>query len=246
MQVRQRAFLIAEIGINHGGSLGAAKRMVQLAKDAGADMAKFQLYRPAVILGKSSPYFAEASNAQLKKADHVELKAFCESIGIEYGVSLFHVDHILWAEQIGLKRYKVASRSITDMGLLNAINKTKKPVIISTGMAIARDVKKALQWTDECASQTLLYCVSAYPTLLKNMSLSGAQFYEQFVPRVGISSHCPNIAPAIAAVARGASVVEHHVCFSRNDAGCDVPSSLTFEEFHQMSTIIRDLEKMSA
>jgi sialic acid synthase SpsE len=243
--MRQRTFLIAEIGINHGGDINTAKRMISLAKEAGADQAKFQLYRPLFILGKHSPYLAEATKAQFTLKQHAELKGYCDGIGIEYGVTLFHPDHIVWAENIGLKRYKVASRSITDMSLLNAINKTCKPVLISTGQAIDRDVKKALKWLDECVSQTILYCVSVYPTPIEKMSLTGAQFYEHYRLRMGVSSHCPNIAPTVALVARGASVVEHHVCFSRNDGGCDVPSSLTFEEFAQMAKLIRDIEKMS-
>lgn len=243
--MRQRTFLIAEIGINHGGDMNTAKRMISLAKEAGADMAKFQLYRPLLVLGKNSPYLAEAQKAQFSKTQHQELKDYCDQVGIEYGVTLFHTDHVLWAEKIGIKRYKIASRSITDTSLLNAINKTRKPVIISTGMAIDRDVKKALKWLDECSSHAILYCVSQYPTPIEKMSLTGAQFYEHYRLRTGISSHCPNIAPSIAVVSRGASIVEHHVCFSRNDCGCDVPASLTFDEFAQMAKIIRDIEKMA-
>jgi sialic acid synthase SpsE len=237
-----RALLIAEAGINHGGSVARAKAMCASAKEAGADVVKFQHYRPKLILGVRHPAYAEASKAQLSVAEHAEIKAFCDEIDIEYCCSLFHPDDVPKWEDMGVKRYKVASRVAGDTNLLSAINRTKKPVIISVGMSTKKQIERALDWTDSC-NQTLLHCICKYPADLRDFWPGDMdRLKEVWKVKVGLSSHCPSIAPSVLFAARGATVIEQHVCDSRTETGCDIPASITFDEFKQMSTLIRAME----
>ncbi len=240
--MRQRALLIAEIGINHGGVVSVAKEMASMALEAGADIAKFQMYRPAIIIGKDHPAYAEASKAQLSKSEHAEVKAYCDKIGIEYCVSLFHANDVAWAETVGVRRYKVASRSVNDYSLLNTINQTEKPVIMSWGGSSKQVVRKAIGFLDKCETTTLLYCVRQYPTDIKNMRPVEMFAHGDLSDFVGMSSHCPLIAPSLLAAGLGAKVIEHHVCVSRSETGVDISSSLDFEEFYQMAKLIRGME----
>ncbi len=237
-----RALLIAEIGLAHGGSVNRAKAMAASAKEAGADIAKFQHYKPKLILGVRHPAYAEATKAQMSVSEHAEIKAFCDGIDIEYCCSLFHPDDVEKFEDMGVKRYKVASRVAGDTNLLSAINRTKKPVIISVGMSTKKQIERALDWTDSC-TQTLLHCICKYPADLRDFWPGDMdRLKEVWKVKVGLSSHCPNIAPSVLFAARGASVIEQHVCDSRQDVGCDIPSSITFDEFRQMASLIRSME----
>lgn len=243
-----KTFVIAECGINHGGDLNVAMKMVVKAADAGADMAKFQSYRPKEVLGVDSPYLAEADRCQFNMDELILLDEHCDSMGIEFGCSFFHADQIKDAEKyLGLKRYKVASRAALNHDFLAAINKTGKPVIMSCGLLPDGDsIQGALSHLADCPI-TLLHCVCDYPTSLDNVDLDRMNRISR-APlgryEVGFSSHCPEMAPTIAAVARGAVVTENHVKLDDPMKGCDMSSSMPFSEFRQMVRIIRDMERL--
>lgn len=240
----RRVFVIAEIGINHGGDLMRAIEMVLKAKTAGADMAKFQTYDPNQLLGPQSPFFREACRAQLPLDEHAHLKQVCERNGIEWGISLFHAQDVGWTERLGMKRYKVASRAALDKNLLREINRTEKPVILSTGLLeTPRAIGEAMEQLRDC-ELSLLYCRCNYPTRPEDVDLTAMQALGQHARRIGFSSHCPSPYPTLAAVAKGALVTENHVTLSRARPGCDMSSSLEFEEFGEMVKAIRLMETM--
>lgn len=236
--------IIAEIGINHAGDVKKAKAMVVAAKAAGADIAKFQHYNPEKILGKNSPYLKEASECQLTRFDHQDIANFCRTIGIEWGMSVFHAEDLLWMEQSEIKRYKISSRSMLDRDLLREVNKIGKPIIMSTGMSESiSDVGKAVALLADC-DVTLLYCVCRYPARVGDCNFKFMQELKSLASNVGFSSHCPNIVPTLFAVANGATTVENHVTMSKTQRGCDISSSLDFTEFSLMVDQIRTMERL--
>lgn len=235
--------VIAEIGINHQGNLELAKRMIEESHRWGADIAKFQMYDPEKVLGRDSPHLAEAKQAQFDKKQHLDLKKYCDKIGIEYGCSVFHPEDVKFFEDIGLARYKIASRSAKDLPLLESVAETEKPVLMSCGMASPSDIINAKNILSS-SDLSLLYCVCNYPTDLKDLNLGRMVLLGGHMKDVGFSSHCPSIAPTLTAVAYGATVVENHVVFDRTQKGCDVASSLTFRQFGQMVPLIREMELM--
>jgi sialic acid synthase SpsE len=216
--------LIAELGINHDGDFEKAKRMVIAAKDAGVTIVKFQHYDPFKLLGPLSPYLTYATQCQFSKEQHEELKRFCDSAGMEYLVSVFDIADIPWADTL-CKRHKVASRMNRDQAFISALLKTDKPVIIST----QNYDPVRLYGAD------YMYCITEYPTKLERMANLPCS------ERLGLSSHCPSIAPSLKAVAQGSKLIEHHITFSREDAGCDHSSSITFDELKQLNRFANEL-----
>lgn len=246
---KKNTLIIAEIGLNWFGDIDLAKELISLAKKAGADIAKFQLYRPRELLGENSPYLKDAELGVPSKDQARELKKWADQENIEWCASVFHPDLIEFTEELGVKRYKVASRSIGDLPLLKAINETKKPVILSRNMSWDDNDYNAIRILRDCPDVSVMYCVSDYPTSLDSVSLGYmGTIYDRISGirsvKTGFSSHCPYIEPTIAAVALGASVVENHIVKNREVVGCDVSSSLTIEEYTNMVRMIRNMEKM--
>lgn len=242
MSNTNRTLIIAEAGISHQGYLDDALGLVAAAKLGGADIVKFQSYDPSKILGKDSPYFDEASRAQLSQDDHVEVKKYCESIGIEYGLSIFHREQIEWTEKIGLRRYKIASRAARDKGLLQDIAGTRKPIIMSTGMLQPHEIRDALDLFIGEVPVTLMYCICDYPTPAEKIDFKEMRALSRFGVDIGFSCHCPSKYVPAAAVACGARAVEMHIK-PQHYNGCDASSSLDIREFVESVEIIRQIER---
>lgn len=234
--------VISEIGINHKGQMDLARLLITISKAAGADIAKFQWYRPEEIFGKDSPHFAEAKKCQFSENQHIELKETCEKAGIEWCVSIFHDDQVPFCEEQGMKRYKIASRAALNDKLLMAVATTGKPVILSTGLCNAERLGAILSIFGQDYPLTLLYCVCDYPTKPEKINFDKMTLLRNYVSTVGFSSHCPMIAPTLAAVAKGAKVTENHLVISKSQEGCDVSSSLDIESLSRMIGLIRELE----
>lgn len=212
--------LIAELGLNHNGSFNTAVSMINAAAQAGADIAKFQLYDPAKLLGVDSPYFSYASSCQFTKAQLETLALHCDRAGIEFLVSVFDINDISWAETL-CKRMKVASRMNLDEKFIARCAASGKEVIVS------------LPYGTKGGDKTYMYCVTNYPTALEDISL------KEIAKADGVSSHCPSIVPLLAAYDLGCKVVEAHVTFSRLLPGCDQSSSLNFKELETLCKQIK-------
>lgn len=238
--------IIAEAGINHQGDMELAKQMIVLSRMAGADVWKTQWYDPLEILGRDNPNIEEAKKAQFTPEQHKELKEYCDWAGIEWAVSVFHPEHVAVIEAIGQKFYKVASRAALNERLLLEIAKTGKPVVLSTGL-LGEGLKQKLCRIRNIFRNnilTLLYCVCDYPTRFKDILLGRMIMLNGFSDAVGFSSHCPNITPSLAAVAYGAEVIENHVVVDKLQVGCDVSSSITFEQLTDMCGYIDEMEQL--
>lgn len=217
--------IICELGINHDGSYEKALHMIDEAALAGVKIVKFQHYDALKLLGKDSPYLAYASKCQFTKEQHEMLKAYCDLVGMEYLVSVFDAADILWADRL-CKRHKVASRMNQNEAFIHELLETGKEVIVSTQLIRPEPMQRV----------RYMYCITKYPTPEKEL---------QNLPcnkHLGLSSHCPSIKPTLDAIGQGATVVEHHVTFRRDDAGCDHSSSITFDELKQLNRIVNIIE----
>lgn len=221
--------IIAELGINHNGDFEKALKMILAAKGAGVKIVKFQHYDALKLLGADSPYLAYASKCQFTKEQHEQLKQFCDSVGMEYLVSVFDIADIPWADKL-CKRHKVASRMDRNIDFVNALIDTNKEIIIS----LQNDIR-TYDWKPG-GNTRFMYCITKYPTLPNEME--NLPCNEQ----LGLSSHCPDIQPTLRAIAQGANIVEHHVTFSREDEGCDHSSSLTFQELRQLQRFANEMQ----
>ena len=212
--------IIAEIGQNHNGDMALAARLIRLARDNGADAAKFQLYDARALFPKEgNPWYEYNLKTELSR-DNVEFLAEeCAKAGIEFMASVFDVERIAWLEAVGVKRYKIASRSIKDGALIEALKRTGKPIIASLGMwdgAGFPDIEHVvpLQY---------LYCVSKYPTAFSDLRLLEVDFDKY----AGFSDHTLGVTAAMAAFARGAGLLEKHLTADKGMYGPDHACSMT-------------------
>jgi len=250
-------FIIAEIGPNHNGDPAVAKKMVEKLAGVGVDAIKFQLSDPEKALSRDAikaSYQIKNDNAedvmeaakkrQLSRRSHLELKALCDNLSVEYLCTAFDIESLEFLDrEIGVSRFKVGSGDLLTVDLAEYISHSEKPVIVSTGMATVEEMKKGLFLYNPDAvleKVTLLHCVSSYPAPydlvnLRWMSEMGVQFR---VP-VGYSDHTLGNEASIAAVALGATVIEKHVTLDKSLPGPDHKASSTIEEFASLVNSIR-------
>jgi len=219
--------IIAEIGQNHNGDIDLALELIHKAKECGADAAKFQLYdAKALFPQENNEWYNYNLKTEISWNQLSVLAAGCKSVDIEMLVSVFDPERVHWAEGAGVMRYKIASRSIHDTELLRAVVLTGKPMIVSLGMwdghkfPIIEGAKKL----------DFLYCVSKYPTSLSDVRLANVDFNAYS----GFSDHSTGITAALAALARGARILEKHFTLDKNMYGPDHSCSMTPDELRRI------------
>lgn len=231
-------YIIAEIGVNHGGSPDRARELVSAAKDAGADAVKFQCFEAGRLLSRDARLAAYQRSAGASDAfdmlhklelslDALEsLAKFARSIELDPIVTIFSLEHVAPACRIDWAALKVASPDIVNRPLLDALKTAEKPMILSTGAASAEEVEQAVSWMGR-ASFALMHCVSAYPTPDDAAHLGGIRALRDLadVP-VGYSDHTTAEDAGALAVAAGATLLEKHLTYDRNAAGPDHAMSL--------------------
>ncbi|TSC59241.1 MAG: N-acetylneuraminate synthase [Candidatus Peregrinibacteria bacterium Greene0416_19] len=250
-----RVLIIAEIGSVHDGSFGNAKRLIELAKDVGADAVKFQTHIADAETTKdapSSPYFKDESRYEYFRRTGFmleqwkKLKEHADGTGIEFLSSPFSEEAVDLLEKVGVARYKVPSGEVTNLPLLEKIAATGKPVILSSGMSSWEELDRAVETIRRGGNDlTVLQCTSEYPCPPEQVGLNLlAEMRERYQCPVGLSDHTMTLAAPIAAVTLGASVIEKHLTFSRHMYGSDAKHSLEPAEFRQMCEVIRAAEAM--
>ena len=232
--------IIAEIGINHNGSIHLAHELIRQAREAGADVAKFQFYDPYKIFGPEGSYpnaeaLAQALTVQFGFDEARELSRLCEQEGIEFMASVFDLERFGWVEALGVRRHKIASRAVENAPLCKAILDTGKDAFVSLGF-----------WTQPgvpftSANAHYLHCVPKYPCSLQDVALP-----KHFAgkPYVGFSDHTIGIEAALVAVARGARVIEKHFTLNKGLAGPDHICSATPKELADLCTLARRMERV--
>ena len=217
--------IIAEIGQNHNGDLELACELIKKAKICGADVAKFQLYDAKNLFPKEGNEWYEYNcKTELSFEDVEMLDRVCKEEGIEFMASVFDIKRISWLEDLNVKRYKIASRSIHEEHLINAVIETGKQVLISLGMW------KQESFPSYSGNISYLYCISKYPTPLNELDFSKIDFSSY----AGFSDHTEGVVAPITALARGAKIIEKHFTIDKTMHGPDHSGSMTPEELTEI------------
>jgi len=247
-------YVIAEIGSNHNRDKKIAKELIDKATEAGADAVKFQTFKAEKLYSKRTPKFSKddvkpfdlIKSIELPREWHQELMNYANEKNVHFISSPFDYEAVDELDKIGVPAFKVASFEITDLDLLKHIAKKKKPVILSTGMANVEEIQEAI---DAIKSQDnehiiLLHCNSLYPTPANVVNLNAINtMYDTFKVPIGFSDHTTGIHIPIAAVAKGAKVIEKHFTLDRKMKGPDHHFAVEPDELKQMISNIRDIEK---
>ena len=256
----KKCLIIAEVGVNHNGNLEIAKKLVDMAYEAGADIVKFQTANLNSLVTKNAPmaeYQKENMQVSLSQVDMLkklllsyddfkELSKYCQKIGIQFLSTPFDIESIEFLYNMGCKIWKIPSGEITNLPYLERIAKTHQPVILSTGMSTIEEIRAAIDVLKNNSSGaiTLLHCTTAYPAPYDDINLRAMQtLRDEFNCEVGYSDHTMGYEIAIAAVALGANVIEKHFTLDRNMIGPDHKASLEPEELKRMIFAIRHVEK---
>lgn len=254
------AYIIAEMSANHAGSKDRALEIIRAAKDAGADCVKIQTYTPDTItLNSDKKWFKigkgtwEGENlySLYQKAYtpwewQKDLKKEAEKIGIDFFSTPYEKTAVDFLEDLGVKFYKVASFSITNLPFLKYLAKKGKPIIMSTGMATLAEIDEAVRAIQETGNDqlALLNCSSAYPSIPDDMNLKKINHMkETFNVPVGLSDHTLGSVAAVTSIGMGSNIIEKHFCMSREIENPDSSFSMEPEEFKKMVDDIRDAEK---
>jgi len=253
-------FIIAEAGVNHNGDIRLAHKLVDAAKEAGADAVKFQTFKAENVVSKladKAEYQKETTNSkesqyemikklELSFEDFVKIKDYCDKKDIIFLSTPFDYESVGFLESL-VPLYKIGSGEITNLPFLEYVAKKGKPMILSTGMSTLGEVEEAVKTIINVTSSlplTLLHCVSNYPAKYEDVNLKAMlTLKEVFELPVGYSDHTLGIEIAIAAVALGAKVIEKHFTLDRGLPGPDHKASLEPDELKKMVKAIRNVEK---
>lgn len=253
-------YIIAEMSANHAGSIERAKEIIRVAKESGADCIKIQTYTPDTLtIDCSNEYFMvkngtwEGENlyqlygkAYTPWEWQAQLKAEADKVGIDFLSTPFDTTSVDFLEEMGLEFYKIASFEMIDLPLIEYVASKGKPIIMSTGMSTAEEIKEAIEAVYKTGNRqlVLLKCSSAYPADPADMHLNTIPDMERrFGVPIGLSDHSLGSLSAVTSVALGAKVIEKHFCLSREIENPDASFSMTPEEF---SAMVRDVRAVEA
>lgn len=257
-----KVFVIAEAGVNHNGSLRAAKRLIDAAAKCGVDAVKFQAFNPDEVVAKKAP----KANYQKKNTDrnenqlemikklelgekaHKILLNYCRKKGVIFLSSAFDLKSIDLLKRLKVRIFKVPSGEITNLPYLRKIACLNKKIIMSTGMADLKEVKRALDVLISGGTKreniTILHCNTEYPTPYEDVNLKAMiTLKKELKVNTGYSDHTLGIEIPIAAAALGASVIEKHFTLDKSMQGPDHKASLNPEELKEMTRAIRNIER---
>jgi N,N'-diacetyllegionaminate synthase len=251
--------IIAEAGVNHNGDFGLAKKMVEAAHEAGADIIKFQTFVPENLVSKyaqkaeyqkETTDAAESQLAMIKRLtladkEFAKLKEYCGKIGIGFLSTPFDLASIEFLNELGCDLWKIPSGEVTNLPYLEKIAETHKPVIMSTGMCTTEEIHAAVDVLNAggAGEITLLHCTTEYPAPFEDVNLNAMDaLRKEFGLKVGYSDHTKGICVPLAAVAKGAVIIEKHFTLDRNLEGPDHKASLEPKELKEMVENIRRVE----
>jgi N-acetylneuraminate synthase len=248
-------YIIAEIGINHNGSLELAKKLIDGASSAGCDAVKFQKRTPELCVPKDQwnierdtpwgriSYIEYRHRVEFGFEEYLEIDGYCKQKGIDWFASPWDEEAVDFMERFRPVMYKVASASLTDFTLLKKIRNTGRPVIISTGMSTMEEIESAVDFMGT-GNLLLAQSTSTYPCRLEELNLRViTAFKTKFkgVP-IGYSGHETGLAPTLAAVALGASFIERHITLDRAMWGTDQAASVEIVGLERLIRDVRDIE----
>jgi N-acetylneuraminate synthase len=253
-----RCFIVAEVGMAHDGSLSLAHAYIDAIAESGADAVKFQCHLAEAESWEDEPWrvkpkwqqdssrYAYWNRTRFWQEQWIGLARHAAERGIEFLCSPFSVKAVQMLDPL-VPAWKVASGEVTHRELLEAVARTGKPVILSTGMSTLDETAEAVECLQgpECGPHAVLQCTSLYPCPPEAVGLGMmAEFRRRYGCPVGLSDHSGTIYPGLCAVERGADIVEVHVVFDRAMGGLDASSSITTAEFRVLVDGARFIERM--
>ncbi len=254
-----KTLIIAEAGVNHNGNFEIAKQLVDKAVEAGADIVKFQTCKAENVIsryadkaeyqkvttGEADSQLDMVRKLMLTYEEYGQLKEYCDEKGIGFLSTAFDLPSVDYLHSIGMKMWKIPSGEITNLPLLIKIAELHEPIIMSTGMSELYEVDNAVRVLKEHGASdiTLLHCTTEYPAPYEDVNLKAMETMRYtFDLPVGYSDHTKGLEIPVAAVARGASVIEKHFTLDRNMEGPDHKASIEPDELKQMVSMIRHVE----
>ena len=256
-----KTLIIAEIGVNHNGSFKLAKKLIYIAKNAGADLVKFQVFKSDDLVTKQASVAEYQKKTKFKKqhlmlkklelsdTNFIKLNNLCKKLRIEFCASFFNSENLQLIKRLKMKTIKIPSGEITNYFLLRKIAPFNKKIILSTGMSTLKEISKAIDVLKKFGTKksniTILHCNTEYPSPIKDVNLLAIKVLKRkFDVKVGYSDHTLGTEVPISAVAIGASVIEKHLTLNKKLAGPDHKCSLDPKEFTAMVKSIRNTEKI--
>lgn len=260
---KRKTLIIAEAGVNHNGEIKIAKKLIDLASQAGADYIKFQSFKTENLVTKNAmkakyqirnnnksnqSQFKMLKKLELSRKDHIQLIDYCKKRKIKFLSSVFDIESFDLLNALNQKIIKIPSSEINNIPLLRYISKFNKKLIVSTGMSSLLDIKKNIKILTKniinIRNISVLHCISSYPTLDSEVNLKVISTLKKaFKCRIGYSDHTEGIEIPIAAVALGAEIIEKHFTLNKHLSGPDHRISLDANEFKTMVNYIRNIEK---
>ena len=247
-------FVIAEIGVNHNGSLDTALRLVDAAVSAKADAVKFQKRHLKSLYPKTlldDPNIADwafqymlpiLEEMELTEGEFQKIKAYCDERDILFMCTPWDEESLPLLETLSVPAYKISSADLTNLPLLNTIVSTKKPLIISTGMSLPAEISVTVDYLRALGAEfAILHCCSTYPAPFEDINLRYLETLKEFGVPVGYSGHERGIMIPVAARVMGCCIIEKHITLDRTLPGPDHPASI---EPHGFSTMVRDLRNV--
>lgn len=241
-----KVYIVAEIGINHGGDVELANRLIDSAARTGVDAVKFQTYITEKRAAKDSPIFEILKKCELPFEAFKELKDYSNQHNLQFFSTPFDEESVDYLESIDVDLYKVASFDVINHKHLLKIADTRKPVIMSVGMSNLKEIEDAYNILSARARNiALLHCISAYPTNEEDANLAAIYaLKEKFDCVIGQSDHTNDIQVPLYAVAAGAQIIEKHFCIDENKNYVDATVSITEAQMKRMVNEIRRIEKI--
>ncbi|MUK39988.1 N-acetylneuraminate synthase [Aliivibrio fischeri] len=251
-------YIIAEIGVNHAGSVELAKKMIDAAKESGANAVKFQTFTAEKLVSKNTPkvkyqesttdkdesHYQMIKSLEFSYEDHIPVFEYCKKSNIDFISTPYDIESACFLVSIGVEIFKTASADIVDLSLHKFIAQNAKVAIVSTGMATLGEIEAVVEiYRQYNCKLTLLHCVSNYPCATESLNLNViTTLRNAFFCDVGYSDHAVGALPAVASVALGASVVEKHFTLDKEMIGPDHKASSDPEEFAELVKAIRETE----
>ena len=254
-------YIIAEIGANFDGSIEKAKKLVDAAKEAGADCAKFQTFKTEWIVSEGgfsrmqlkgvhgswgrtvSDVFRDAEFPRLW---HREVSDYCRKIGIDFSTSPYDIEAVDLCIELDVPYIKIGSGEITWLEMLDYIASKGKPMILATGDATMSEIDEAVRTIEATGNNNLilLQCITNYPSKIDSANVNVLKTYQSaFNILTGYSDHSPGPVVALASVVLGGCVIEKHFTLNKNDKGPDHPHSMNPVEFRLMVDYVREIER---
>ena len=250
-------YIIAEAGINHNGNLELAKKLIDVAVEAGANAVKFQkrnlesiyqekiLENPTLDSQGTEILIGVLKEVEFGEEDFKKIYSYCKKKNITFLCTPWDIPSVDFLEKLNIPAYKIASADLTNFPLLMHISKIRKPMIISTGMSELKEIEKTVNFVkNEQVQLVLLHCNSTYPSPVELLNLSLIPvLQEKFNVPIGYSGHESSILPSITAANMGAVIIERHITLDKTMEGLDQAASLEPDEFKELIQKIRESEK---